>query len=148
MNCLSVDLRLAEGVLHGAAGLRSQAHTASGFSWQRFMLCTVIRKLFTGLGGLLRRGARRLRVFPSCTRKNDENPAEKLRFCDGFMLTGNRAIITPRELGIKKTGACKIRASWRGTSVAACAERVLPAPLGPRPYARIFPVCESSVAPR
>ncbi len=92
------------------------------------MLCTVIRKLFTGLGGLLRRGARRLRVFLTCTRKNDGNPAEKLRFCDGFMLTGNRAIITPRKLGIKKTGACEIRASWRDTSVWACAERVFAGP--------------------
>ena len=129
MKCLSFDLRLAKGVLHAAAELRSQAGAASRFSRGGFMLCTVIRKLFTGLGGLLRRGARRLGVFLTCTRKNGRNPAEKSRFCDGFMLTGNCAVITPRDLGIKKTGACKIRASWRDTSVAACAEKVFASPV-------------------
>ena len=86
------------------------------------MLYTVIHKLFTGVGGLLRRGARRLKVFLTCTRKKGRKVAEKLRFCNGFMLTGNRAVVTPRNLDKKKTRACEILASWRYASVQACVE--------------------------
>ena len=119
MSCLSLWIQFTKAVLQPATALGCGATAEPGLGGKWVMLYTVVRKLFTGVVGLLRRGARRLKVFLTCTRKNGGKQAEKLQFCDGFMLTGNCAVITPRNLDIKKTGARKTHASWCDTYVSA-----------------------------